>query len=262
MSNVLFREKNDGPNPERRVDHGQDSGAMRNASLKTETISDIGSPNGDRVLLKDEAYATIRDFLVRTEGSDHMLSERALAARLGLGLGSVRSALERLRVEGLISVAPNSGLRLPDLTAGEIIDFYEMRMVVEFHIVKSLAGRLSAAQSRQLEAIIVEQEDTAERHDTDRYHNLDLEFHTAMAEFYGNAEMVRALRQMRDKMFRLSRRLHRSHPERLAVNAAQHRGIMEAVNEGRGDEARRLMETHLIWGRSFTLDPDGRLERG
>jgi hypothetical protein len=37
---------------------------------------------------------------------------------------------------------------------------------------------------------------------------------------------------------------------------------MEAVNEGRGDEARRLMETHLIWGRSFTLDPDGRLERG
>src|ERR1700677_316333 len=101
-------------NAERRVGHGQDSGAMRNASLKTETISDIGSPNGDRVLLKDEAYATIRDFLVRTEGSDHMLSERALAARLGLGLGSVRSALERLRVEGLISVAPNSGLRLPD----------------------------------------------------------------------------------------------------------------------------------------------------
>ena len=62
-------------------------------------------------------------------------------------------------------------------------------------------------------------------------------------------------------MYRLSRRLHRTHPERLAVNAAQHRGIVEAIREGDSHEARSRTDTHLTWGRRFTLDPDGRLDR-
>jgi DNA-binding GntR family transcriptional regulator len=213
-----------------------------------------------RVLLKDEAYATVRDFLLG-EDVDGVLSERVLAARLGLGLGPLRSAVERLRTEGLISVAPNSGLRVPDVTAKEIIDFYEMRMVVECHIAASLAGRLTTHQSGRLERILVEQEQSAATQDTVQYHRLDLDFHTVLAEFYGNTEMMRALGQLRDKMYRLSRRLHRTHPERLAVNAAQHRGIVEAIRDGDSLEARSRMDTHLTWGRGFTLDPDGRLGR-
>ena len=213
-----------------------------------------------RVLLKDEAYTMVRDFLLG-EDADGVLSERVLAARLGLGLGPLRSAVERLRTQGLISVAPNSGLRVPDVTAKEIIDFYEMRMVVECHIAASLAGRLTPDQSDRLEVILVEQEQSATTYDTVRYHQLDLDFHTVLADFYGNAEMVRALSQLRDKMYRLSRRLHGSHPERLSVNAAQHRGIVEAIREGNSPEARSRMNTHLTWGRGFTLDPNGRLGR-
>ena len=212
-----------------------------------------------RVLLKDGAYSSIKDFLFRTEGTQQALSERALAARLGLGLGPVRSALERLRVEGLIVVAPNSGIRLPDVTAREIIEFYEVRLVVEAYIVTSLAGRLSTAQIRHLETIITEQAQTAAEQNTDRYHQLDLDFHMAFAEFHGNAEMVHALRRLRDKMYRLARRMHREHPERLVLNAAQHRGILEAVRDGDALQARQRMETHLGWGRSFTLDPDDRM---
>jgi len=217
-------------------------------------------PSG-RVLLKDGAYSSIKDFLFRTEGIEQALSERALAARLGLGLGPVRSALERLRVEGLICVTPNSGIRLPDVTAREIIEFYEVRLVVETYIVTALAGRLSPAQSRQVEAIITEQEKTAAEQNTDRYHQLDFDFHTAFADFYGNAEMVHALRRLRDRMYRLARRMHREHPERLVLNAAQHKGIMEAVRDGDAIQARQRMETHLEWGRRFTLDPDGRMAR-
>ena len=80
-----------------------------------------------------------------------------------------------------------------------------------------------------------------------------------MAEFYDNAEMVYALRRLRDKMYRLSRRMHRAHPERLSPNAAQHRAIMEAVRDGDAGRARREMEQHLNWGRNFTLDREGRL---
>ena len=228
------------------------------ASLRLD--SGIEFRSRPRVFRKDEAYTLIRHFLLGEE-SDQILSERMLAAHLGLGLGPVRSALERLRAEGLIVVAPNSGLRVPEVTAKEIIDFYEMRMVVECHIASALAGRLTGEQSNRLEDILREQERSAATRDTVRYHQLDLDFHQALVECHGNAEMARALGQMKDKMYRLSRRLHRAHPERLAVNAAQHRSIVDAICEGNAVEARGRMDTHLAWGRGFTLDPDGRLNR-
>ena len=214
-----------------------------------------------RLLLKDEAYARIRAYLL-DEQAGGSYSERALAARLDLGLGPVRSALERLRAEGLILVSPNSGIRLPEITAREILDFYELRLVIECHVVASLAGCLSAAQAERIGEILDEQEATSLRGDTTRYHELDLDFHTALAAFHGNAEMERALRQLRDKMYRLARRMHRTHPERLAVNTAQHRGIFEAVRSGNPEEAQARMRTHLDWGRRFTLDPDQRLGTG
>jgi DNA-binding GntR family transcriptional regulator len=222
--------------------------------------SEIEFRSRPRVFRKDEAYAIIRDFLLGEE-SDQILSERILAGHLGLGLGPVRSALERLRAEGLIVAAPNSGLRLPEVTAKEIIDFYEMRMVVECHIASAVAGRLTGEQSDRLEDILFDQERSAATRDTVRYHQLDLDFHQALVDCHGNSEMARALGQMRDKMYRLSRRLHRAHPERLAVNAAQHRSIVDAIRAGSGAEARARMDTHLTWGRAFTLDPDGRLSR-
>lgn len=239
---------------------GEETEGMSKAAAQG--IGRQGSGNGapeSRVLLRDNAYTSIKEYLFRTDGVEQALSERALAGRLGLSLTPVRLALERLRVEGLISVAPNSGIRLPEVTAREIIEFYELRLVIEGYVVRALAGRLTRAQAQRIAAIIAEQEASAAKEDTDTYHRLDLEFHEAFAAFYGNSEIIRTLGQMRDKMYRLSRRLHRNHPERLAVNAAQHRSIMEAVCDGNAEEARQRMELHLGWGRNFTLDPDGRM---
>ena len=211
-----------------------------------------------RLLLKDEAYSKIRALLLEGD-TERTYSERALAASLDVGLGPVRFALERLRAEGLIIVTANSGIRLPEITAREILDFYELRMVIECHVVASLAGCLSGEQAQTIDKILMEQEATAASGDTLRYHQLDLEFHAAFAECHGNAEMEHALRRLRDKMYRLARRMHGAHPERLAVNAAQHRGIFEAVRAGNADKAHYRMKTHLDWGRRFTLDPDRRL---
>ena len=215
-------------------------------------------PSRSRLFLKDEAYSKIRKHLLG-EGSEEACSERALAARLDLGLGPVRSALERLRAEGLIVVAANSGIRLLEITSREILDFYELRMVIECHVVASISGCLSADQARAIDDILLEQETTAASGNTFRYHELDLDFHAALAECHANAEMQHTLRGLRDKMYRLARRMHGAHPERLAVNAAQHRGIFDAVRAGNAEKAHARMKTHLDWGRRFTLDPDRRL---
>jgi DNA-binding GntR family transcriptional regulator len=207
-----------------------------------------------RRLLKNEAYQKIKDFLF-DDISERVYSERQLATALNLGLGSVRSAIERLRAENLIAVLPNSGIRVPELTAHSIIDFYEFRSIVEAHVVASLAGRLIQAQIAQVEAILANQEECVVRGRSQDYHDLDMQFHIALAEFHGNREIVRNLWQLRDKMYRLSSGLHRSHPERLGVNAKQHRAIWREICLGNGAKAMELLRTHLQWGQSCTLDP-------
>jgi len=199
----------------------------------------------------------IKGFLFE-ENSERTYSERQLASALDIGLASVRSAVERLRAEGLIAVLPNSGIRVPELSAQSIIDFYEFRSIVESHVVRSLAGRLTRAEMAPVEAILLRQQDCVRHARAEEYHDLDMNFHIALAALHGNQEIVRHLGQLRDRMYRLSKRVHQSRPERLAVNAAQHQAIWREIREGDGTRAAELLQAHLRWGQSCTLDPTAR----
>jgi DNA-binding GntR family transcriptional regulator len=204
--------------------------------------------------LKSEAYNKIKSFLF-ADVTERVYSERQLASWLDVGLGSVRSAVERLRAEGLVTVLPNAGIRVPELTAHTIIDFYEVRSILESHVVASLAGRLTRAQIELVDGILARQQECVAAERPEGYHDLDMAFHITLTEFHGNMEIVRTLGQLRDKMYRLSRWVHQSRPERLAVNAQQHHAIWGAVCAGDGAKAMDLMQRHLRWGRNCTLDP-------
>jgi DNA-binding GntR family transcriptional regulator len=206
-------------------------------------------------LKKDQAYQAIRQLLLDADDPEAIYSERFLAAELDMGLAPVRSAVERLRSEGIVEMVPKSGVRIPQLSYREVMDFFEMRMLIEPFIAGRLAGRLHAAQAAALEALIADQRRAVETGDTLVYHRLDLEFHSMLAAYYGNREMTHALAQMRDKMYRLSKYIHRTHPDRLATNVAQHEAVVQAILAGSEAEARQAMETHLLWGRDVNIAP-------
>ncbi|CAN7633837.1 GntR family transcriptional regulator [Brucella pseudogrignonensis] len=208
-------------------------------------------------LLREQAYNRIKSELLKSSG-DLALSERQLASDLGLSLAPVRAALERLRVENLIVVTRNAGIQLPQLTVDEILDFYEVRSVFEGHIVEGLAARDLRDQGAHIEDILEQQTECVAKGEVDNYHELDMQFHLALASLYGNAEMVRVLAGLRDRMHRLSTRIHTGHPERLAANCAQHCEIFAAIRSGDAQAARRLLIGHLNGGRDFIMTPGSR----
>lgn len=216
--------------------------------------------DGGALPLREQAYLQIKAALFRADASNSNLSERQLAADLGLSLGPVRSAIERLRAENLITVTRNAGIQLPQLTPDAILDFYEMRSVLEGHIVESLAGRDIADRCGHIEDILEQQLGCVEQGRADAYHELDMQFHLALATLYGNAEMVRVLSGLRDRMHRLSSRLHAGHPERLGENYAQHRMIFDAIRSRDGVSARERLLSHLSGGRRFIMDPEERIK--
>ena len=208
-------------------------------------------------LRKDLAYQQLKLLLStgRLE-SGQALSERQAALRLGLGLAPTRSAIERLKAEGLLLDSPNTGLVVPELSISTVLDFYETRMVLERHIVQSVAGRVSDELLARLRRALDEQDECARAGDATLFQRLDMEFHLELATCHGNQEMVRVLERLRDRMDRFVHQIVGRHPERIAVSAGQHRDIVAALGVGDGAEAVRRLEGHLRWGRDLMFARD------
>src|SRR6266567_4439531 len=95
-----------------------------------------------RSFLKDRAYELIKQRLLNNDyppGS--FLSERQLAENLGMSKTPIKGALERLESEGFITVSPQQGIVVRELSVHEIADQYEIRGVLESYTLRSLAGK-------------------------------------------------------------------------------------------------------------------------
>src|SRR5262245_38160255 len=77
-------------------------------------------------LMKERAYAEIKRRLLKNEYPPmSFLSERLLVAQLGMSKTPIKAALERLEAEGYVTVSPQQGIVVRELTVHEIADQYE-----------------------------------------------------------------------------------------------------------------------------------------
>jgi DNA-binding GntR family transcriptional regulator len=209
-----------------------------------------------RTLMKDRAYAEIKQCLLRGElAGGSFLAERQLAEKLGMSKTPVRAALERLEAEGFVTVSPQQGIIIRDLTVHEIADQYEIRTALETYTVRTLAGKLTAAQVARLQGNLRAQERLRKANDVPRWVALDAEFHTLFCEFLGNQEILRVISGLREKIHRVTTKVFQMNPGRMGMSYEEHGQIADAVISGAGARAARLIELHLEVGKQFLLSP-------
>ena len=208
-----------------------------------------------RGLLKERAYDEIKRLILTGElDPGTFLAERQLAARLGMSKTPVRSALERLESEGFISISPQQGAIIRDLSLDEIADQYEIRTALETFVARTVAGRLTPEQVDQVEANLQAQRANLDAGDVARGVALDEEFHALFGRFLGNREILRVMGQLRDKIHRVIFRVFTSDPGRIAGSTEEHRAIAEAIIEGDATLAARRIEEHLHVGKLSLLN--------
>ena len=82
----------------------------------------------NKVLLKEQAYDELKALILAGEfATGSFLSERALADRLGMSKTPIRTALERLEQERFITISPQQGVVVRELTLQEIIMIFVLR---------------------------------------------------------------------------------------------------------------------------------------
>jgi DNA-binding FadR family transcriptional regulator len=151
------------------------------------------------------------------------------------------------RAAGLRQAGPNMGFTIR----------HSALWVIEAHVVRDLAGRLTATQETQLRSQLAAQRESVERSDIDRNIELDVEFHMMLSEFTGNQELHRILLQLYDKTVRAVIQVAQKNHQRLPQNVAEHERIAEPVFAGDGEEAAARLRTISSMDETFWCRVDG-----
>lgn len=192
----------------------------------------------------DLAYGRIRDLVLSGElAPGSRLGQVELAERFGISRTPVREALRRLAGEGLVDPLSNRGFRVADLGLDAVMRRLEVRSILEPGIARLAARRRGEQDIERLwNAISLEERarNGIEAHDASR------DFHVALARATGNEELVRVLESL--WLVEVGRRLlarRSAESDWPSVDIREHREIAAAVEEGRAEDAGRLMEEHV-----------------
>ena len=199
--------------------------------------------------LKQQAYAELKRQIVAGElPSGSVQSVRQLATRLEMSKTPVHAAIERLEADGLVTLAPQQGVVVREMSIQDIINHYEIRQALEPYVLRRISGRLTASQIGQLQENLEEVRRCASAKDSAALMKADTEFHQLLCGFVGNDEITRVMQQLRDKVQRVVFRVAEQFPERVTETYEEHRAIVEAIVAGDAEKAAQLMYEHLGQG--------------
>ncbi|HCN77969.1 MAG TPA: GntR family transcriptional regulator [Verrucomicrobiales bacterium] len=209
------------------------------------------------VRLQSRAYAELRRLIASGEfPPGTFLSERQLAAQLGMSKTPVHVALERLESEGFVTISAQQGVVVRGLSVEDIVDHYELREAVESWVVRRLAGRLKPAQVEELNVNLASQRQALAENDLRELMRLDEQMHYLLASYLGNREILSTMERLRDKIHQVILRVTDTDRARPAESTAEHETIIAAIIAGQPDEAARLMIAHLEAGKRRILNPE------
>lgn len=207
-----------------------------------------------RALLKDVAYEEIKQRIQNSTFSPgDFLSERQLSTLLGMSKTPIKAAIERLEQEGFVGVSPQQGIVVRELSVKEIADQFEMRTALEVFVVRAITGKLTPKQQSQFERNLALQTAAVAKQQIERLVDLDADFHWLMCEVFGNQAIEACMRLQRSKIHRIIFQVMSGSPGRLSEAAKEHAAIYAAIKRGKVEQAAKLMEQHLDFGKQYLL---------
>ena len=168
----------------------------------------------------------------------------ALADKFGVSITPVREAMLDLAKEGLVEPVRNKGFRVRELSAKELDEITDVRLMLEPAAVASLTGKLPAETIQELRALADNIVTTAAAGDVIEYVDADRVFHRTLVELTDNnilTELVMSLRAQ-SRLFGLH---SLAQAGTLHVSAHEHHELIDAL-QGTDSAAVHAILTHHL----------------
>jgi DNA-binding GntR family transcriptional regulator len=195
----------------------------------------------------DRAYAFVKDRIVTgAYAGGTLISEGEVSAAVRISRTPVREAFLRLAAEGLLRLYPKRGALVVPVSASEIRDVLDARLLIEQHAARTVIG---AGRHRELaaglRAILRRHDDPGVPRDARGFTELDQQFHGRLVEAAGNRLLAGFYATLRDRQLRMGSTALLRDPGRHDAILAEHAALAALIDAGDADAVTGALAGHL-----------------
>jgi DNA-binding GntR family transcriptional regulator len=202
---------------------------------------------GDVSSASDRAYDWTRLKILDGSFADgSMISESDVSEPLGISRTPVREAFLRLEHDGTLKVYPKRGALIIPITAKDMRDVLEARLLVEswaVSVVAGSSGRESLVET--LRSLLDRLQRAAADQMVLEYQEADRSFHEAIVAATENRILDVFYQSLRDRQLRMGAAALAKHGDRHGSIVDEHLQISDAISRGDVDGAISIVRIHI-----------------
>lgn len=211
--------------------------------MKPGTSSESAIP---RQSLTSAVAEKLRDQIIRgeiTEGAQ--LRQDVIAGQYHVSRIPVREALRQLHAEGLITIVPNRGAIVPELSPSDIEELFAIRALLEPEVLKLSIPRLTPADLGQAEAVLNKYMSELRREEhMENWGRMNWQFHSILYSRAERPHFMSIIRNVNHNGERYTRlQLYLTHGMKRANE--EHHQILKLCRENEVAAACKLLRQHI-----------------
>jgi DNA-binding GntR family transcriptional regulator len=212
--------------------------------MEIETKTDSAIP---RQSLTSAVVDKLRDQIIRGEISEGtQLRQDVIAAQFQVSRIPVREALRQLDAEGLITIVPNRGAVVPQLSPDDIEELFAIRALLEPEVLKHSVPHLTPTDFAEAEAILDQYVDELRREEhVATWGHLNWNFHSKLYSRAKRPHFMSIIRNVNHSGERYTRlQLYLTHGMKRAND--EHYEILELCHKREVTAACKLLRQHIL----------------
>ena len=176
------------------------------------------------------------------------LNQRVIAEAWDVSRTSFREAVRRLELEGLLEVQPHRGAFVVQCADSDLADYFLIRRLLEYEVVRQIAGVLAEREIEELE--LEARRGRLRRPNMQHYEywDYDARFHHAIVQHVPSSLIKQILSNLenRPSLWRWVALYYPTDDECIRLVLQEHEAIIDALREGDPDGAAEAMNMHLL----------------
>lgn len=192
----------------------------------------------------DQVHAALRKAIVEVRlMPNERISENALCRQFSVSRTPVRTAIQRLAEEGLVTVSPQRGSFVAPLRLEALQVSHFVRRSLEVALLRETAARWTPQMTAEMRDQIAAQERLVAADDPEGFLREDDRFHRTLVVFSGREGVWSAIQAAKTPLMRFHR--YWANRNRLFDVLREHRAVIDALEAGDAAAAETALTQHL-----------------
>lgn len=196
--------------------------------------------------LNDQVYDVLKQAILQHKlAAGYKLDVNELAKHWGISRTPVNDAIQRLTMDGLVSVVPRRGTFIARMEVKDVLELMDVRLMFELRAAELVMGQITSKQIREMKKLLtaIDKLTQAEKLDYIQYSKLDMEFHLLPITWTNNQKLYK-IYQAQNFQWYMTRLVQ------SFAGQEEHWGIFHAYEAGALEAVKTAITDHIVKGKA------------